>query len=266
MNKYIKNFKLREYARLLHDKKIIMFDLDGTLTKSKTAIDKETSSLICKLLEKKIVAVTGGGNYSQFKNQFLHYLNCAKTRFKNLFILPVSGGSLYKHRNNKWQQIYKHALTNKEKANILNSFKESFRDIHYTSPKKTYGKVIEDRESQITFSALGQQAPLGKKKEWNTKTDIRPQLKTALEKYLPDFEIRLGGLTSIDITKKGIDKAYGITQIMQMMSASEKEIIYIGDALYEGGNDYVVKRVGITTIEVEGPEETKAIVNFFLLH
>lgn len=275
LKKHTRLEELRKQTNSLAAKKIIMFDLDGTLTKSKAVLDKEMASLLCQLLERKVVAVTGGGNYPQFKNQFLAYLKCTDAQFQNLFILPVSGGSLYRRQANssnktkrgegdKWQLVYENALRVKEKAKILAAFRKSFADIHYSLPKKAYGKVIEDRESQITFSALGQRAPLDKKKEWNMKSDIRPQLRTALEKYLPDFEIRLGGLTSIDITKKGIDKAYGITQIMKLMSVSKKGIVYVGDALYKGGNDYVVKRTGIATIKVEDQEETKTIIRFLL--
>jgi HAD superfamily hydrolase (TIGR01484 family) len=256
--------KLCKSGRSSSTKKIIIFDLDGTLTKSKTVLDKEMASLLCRLLKKRIVAVLGGGNYTQFKNQFLDSLKCAKVQFKNLFILPVSGGSLYGFQNGKWRMIYKHTLTAKEKTKVQAAFRKAFRDINYIPPKKIYGGVIENRGSQITFSALGQKAPLNKKKEWNTKTDIRPQLRTALKKYLPNFEIRLGGLTSIDVTKKGINKAYGITEIMKLLSVSRKDVVYIGDALYEGGNDYIVKRAKIATVMVKNQEETKDFIRCFL--
>ena len=265
LEEYMSKAKLCEQTKRLYSrKKVFIFDLDGTLTKSKAVLDKEMAALLCKLLKEKTVAIIGGGNYAQFKNQFLNHFNCAEAQLKNLFILPVSGGSFYEHRTNKWQVVYKHALIVKEKTKIFNAFKKSFRDINYVSPKKTFGEIMEDRESQITFSALGQKAPLDKKKEWNTKSDIRPKLQIALQKYLPQFEIRLGGLTSIDITKKGIDKAYGIAQIMKLLSFAKKEIIYIGDALYKGGNDYVVKRAGVATIKVKSSEETKVFIDCLL--
>jgi len=256
--------KLCKSGRSLSTKKIIMFDLDGTLTKSKTVLDKEIAFLLCRLLEKKIVVVLGGGNYTQFKNQFLNFLKCAKALFKNLFILPVSGGSLYRFQNGKWRMIYKHTLTAKEKTKVQAAFRKAFYDISYIPPKKIYGRVIENRGSQITFSALGQKAPLNKKKVWNIKTDVRPQLRTALKKYLPNFEIRLGGLTSIDVTKKGINKSYGVTEIMKLLSVSRKDVVYIGDALYEGGNDYVVKRAKIATVMVKDQEETKDFIRCLL--
>ncbi len=249
----------------LFSKKIIMFDLDGTLTKSKAILDQEMASLLCRLLEKKIVAVMGGGNYPQFKNQFLKYLPGSKEQFKNLFLLPVSGGSLYKYHNNRWYLVYSNVLTLREKKKVFAAFKKAFLHTKYAPPQKTYGKIIEDRKSQITFSALGQKAPLDKKKEWHKSFDIRPKLQKILKKYLPDFEVRLGGLTSIDITKKGIDKAYGVKQIAKLLSIPKKDIVYIGDALYKGGNDYAVKRAGIDTLPVKDEEETKQFIRFLLL-
>jgi HAD superfamily hydrolase (TIGR01484 family) len=269
-------------------KKIIIFDMDGTLTKSKSAIDKEMASFVCQLLERKIVAVMSGADYSQFKKQFLNYLKCSPAQFKNLFIFPVNGGSLYRYqfksnanatkiascrycpyacavvKNGKWQKIYENVLTTKEKIRILAALKKAFCDIHYIPPKKTYGKVIDYRKSQITFSALGQQAPFAKKDEWSAKTDVRSKVKTALEKYLPDFNVWIAGKTSIDIVKKGIDKAYGIKQLIKLLSVSKNKIVFIGDSLYKGGNDYAVKSAGTAIQEVKNPEETKVIIRSML--
>lgn len=251
-------------VHLLSSKKIIMFDLDGTLTESKANLDKEMATLICQLLEKKIVAIMGGGNYPQFEKQFIAYLRCSQERLKNLFILPTSGGRLYKYSNKKWRLVYKNILTAREKKQVLGAFQKAFYDINYISQKKTYGKVIEDRASQITFSAIGQKAPLAKKEEWNKKQDIRLKLRSKLMKYLPEFEIRLGGLTSIDVTKKGIDKAYGIKEIAKLLSASIEEMVYIGDALFEGGNDFAVVPTGIDTIQVSGPDDVKYLIGQFI--
>lgn len=252
--------KFDRQAKLFSAKKIAIFDLDGTLTESKAILDRGMAALLCKFLRKRIIAVMGGGNYPQFQKQFIIYLRCPEALLKKLFLLPTSGGRLYRYHARKWQLIYKHALSSKDKKQILNAFKRAFLDINYVLPKKTYGKVIEDRESQITFSALGQKAPLEKKEEWHKKQDIRYKLKSALEKYLPEFEVRLGGLTSIDITKKGIDKAYGIEEMAKLLSASIKEMIYVGDALFEGGNDYAVIRTGIDTIQISGPVDVKYLI------
>lgn len=234
-------------------KKVVAFDLDGTLTESKQALDKEMAKLICALLKKKKVAVISGGSFLLFQEQFLSHLKCQKNLLNNLFLLPTSGSSFYKYARGEWRLVYQHVLNKKDKQKIY----EAFEKINYQVPQKTYGPLIEDRNTQVTFSALGQTAPLKNKKTWNRKQDRRQEIKKALERYLPQFEIRIGGLTSIDITKKGIDKAYAIEQIMKILKIAKKEIVFVGDALFKGGNDYAVKRTGIDIISVSGPKETK---------
>ncbi len=244
--------------------KIFVFDLDGTLTKSKMNLDSEMSSLLCKLLEKKKVGIMGGGSYLQFKNQFLKHLKIHKNYFQNLLLFPLSGGSFYKYDNGKWKLIYSHTFSSPEKEKISKAFQKTFETLNYIKPKKIYGKIIENRGSQITFSALGQKAPLEEKEKWHKDNDIRSKIKNILEKYLKNFEIRLGGLTSLDITKKNINKAYGLQQIMKRFSFSKEEIVYTGDALYKGGNDYLAKKAGVKTIKVKDEKETKTLIKSIL--
>ncbi len=260
LNKYNARMKLKTQADESVHKKVIIFDLDSTLTASKANLDKEMSVLLCKLLKNKIVAVMGGGSYVQFQKQFLKYFQCPKKYLKKLFLLPACGSAMYQYDRGKWNLVYQNNLTSLEKKTISDAFKKACKDINYIAPRKTYGKVMEDRGSQITFSLLGQRAPLDKKLEWNKNCDIRPVLKPILEKYLPDFEVRFGGKTSIDVNKKGIDKAYGIRQIEKFLSIPVKEMVYIGDDLREGGNDFAVFKTGISTIPVVDFQETKYLI------
>ena len=69
----------------------------------------------------------------------------------------------------------------------------------------------------------------------------------------------MGGSTSIDITKPGIDKAYGIGKLRDLLGISIKEMVYIGDALFVGGNDYPAEEAGVVSIPVRGPDETKPV-------
>ncbi len=250
------NSKMNGFA----SKKVIVFDLDSTLTASKTNLDQEMSALLCELLQKKTIAVMGGGSYQQFKKQLLDCFKCPKKYLNQMFILPVCGSTMYKYNKDKWQLVYKNDLTTQEKKRISEAFKKACQDINYIAPSKTYGKVMEDRESQVTFSLLGQKAPLNLKLEWRKNFDIRPILKPALEKYLSDFEVRFGGTTSIDINKKGIDKAYGLKQLEKFLSVPVKEMVYIGDDLREGGNDFAVFKTGIDTIPVLDFQHTKRLI------
>lgn len=248
----------------LAGKKMLVFDLDGTLAASKADIDKEMADLLCELLEKKQVAVIGGGNNAQFTEQCVNKLRCPEEHIQNLSILPTSGGRMYRYHDGTWRLIYENNLTKEEKEKIRNALTAALKETRHEPPEKIHGKTVEDRGGQITFSSLGQNAPLEEKKQWNRNNDIRAELKRRLEQRLPDFEIRLGGLTSVDITKKGIDKAYGLRQIEKHLSVPISSMIYIGDALYEGGNDSAVTGTGIETIPVSGPEETKKYIKHIL--
>lgn len=254
---------LNKMALNLAAKKILVFDLDGTLAQSKAALDKEMAQILYDLLSQKTVVIVSGCAYAQFEKQFFFSFKYTK-KLENLFLLPTSGSSFYHFRNREWQPMYQHLLTLEEKKGIKRAFKEVFREIGYQTPQKIYGQAIEDRGSQITFSALGQKAPLAKKREWHTIKDRRNEIREMLAHHLPQFEIRLGGLTSIDVTPKGIDKGYAVEQILKTLHAAKDEIVFIGDALYEGGNDFPVLRTGIDTVEVSGPEEVKYFIRSLL--
>jgi HAD superfamily hydrolase (TIGR01484 family) len=126
--------------------------------------------------------------------------------------------------------------------------------------EKVWGETIEDRGSQITYSALGQQAPLEEKDKWDPDYAKRKKIKAVLDTFLPEFSVRMGGATSIDVTKPGIDKAYGMHKLQDILGVSLKEMIYVGDALFPGGNDYPAEQVGAISIPVRGPEDTKRVV------
>jgi hypothetical protein len=238
-------------------KKLIVFDLDGTLAPSKSSISEEISTLLGRLLSITKVAVISGGDWPQFEKQLLSKLPQDKY-LKNLSLLPTSGTKYYEYKSG-WEKRYSEDFTGEEKKKIISSLNKAVEKSGF-KVKDVWGEQIEDRGSQITFSALGQQAPLEEKKKWDPDFGKRKKIKEILEPSLPEFSIRLGGTTSIDITKPGIDKAYAIRKLRDILSIKIKEMIFIGDALFDGGNDFPVKETGISTLQVKGPEETKLIV------
>ncbi|MBI1754892.1 HAD-IIB family hydrolase [Candidatus Azambacteria bacterium] len=244
--------------------KLVIFDLDGTLTESKTDMDSEMASLLERLLSKRMVAVISGGGFDRFKEQFLNRIDYPPERLSRLFLFPTSATRFYRY-DNGWKEVYADMLASAERKKIKTAFDCAFKDIHYQHPLKLYGEVVEDRGTQVTFSALGQEAPLEAKKRWRgSQDDRRREIVEALKKYLPEFQIQIPGLTSIDVTKKGINKAYGIRQMEKLLSISVSDMIFVGDALYGGGNDYPVKEAGVETIAVSGPKETKEIIASWL--
>jgi HAD superfamily hydrolase (TIGR01484 family) len=238
-------------------KKLIVFDLDGTLAPSKSPLDDEALSLLQSLLGILKVAVISGGGWPQFEKQLLSNLP-HDNRLANLSLLPTCGTKFYRYAG-AWDELYSEDFTADEKENIVNSLKKAI-GIAGFPVERTWGEPIEDRGSQITYSALGQQAPLEEKDKWDPDFIKRKKIKSILDTLIPGFSVRMGGSTSIDITKPGIDKAYGIRKLRDILGISLKEMIYIGDALFVGGNDYPAEQAGVACIPVQGPNETKRVI------
>lgn len=255
--------KISNLAKL-KPKKLIVFDLDGTLTPSKSPLRRDMGILLSELLEKRSVAVIGGGTYNQFKAQFVAHAKLPPALMKNLFLFPTSSTAFYKYHNG-WRKVYAHGLTRQQKKKIFTALKIAFREGGYVKPDKIYGKLIEDRGSQVTFSAVGQKAPVKIKEAWKRRYDpLRLRMTAITQKLLPEFEVRAGGLTSIDVTKKGIDKAYGLKQIKKHLHIPIREMLFVGDAIFPGGNDYAIVRTGVDYVPVTGPEQTKEIIRAVL--
>ena len=235
---------------------IVVFDLDGVLAESKTNVSPEMGILLEQLLGNKKVAIISGASYKQFSKQVLPFFNSAN---ENLYLLPTCGSRMFTYNNNEWNPIFELSLSEQEKMKIINSLKSALIQYGH-NPEKTYGPMIEDRKTQITFSAMGQNAPLEIKSKWDPDQKKRQVIKNILDHAIPEFEVRLGGTTSIDITKKGVDKAFGIKKIMELLKIKPQDIVFIGDALYPGGNDRPVLDMGISCVEVDGPETTKKII------
>jgi phosphomannomutase len=237
-------------------KKLIVFDLDGTLAESKSSLDAEMSALLHDLLGIVKVAVISGGDWPQFEKQLLSNLPHDE-RLANLSVLPTCGTKFFQYAGD-WKKLYSEDFTADQKEKIVSSLKKAIGAAGFKF-EKVWGEQIEDRGSQITFSALGQQAPLEEKDKWDSDFTKRKKIKTILDTFIPEFSVRMGGATSIDVTKPGIDKAYGIRKLRDLLGISLNEMIFIGDALFVGGNDYPAKEAGVVSIPVRGPNETKAV-------
>jgi phosphomannomutase len=238
-------------------KRLIVFDLDGTLAESKSPLDTEMSKLLHNLLGIVKVAVISGGNWPQFEKQLLSNLPRDEC-LENLSLLPTCGTKFYQYSKD-WKKLYSEDFTAKEKEKIIGSLKKAIDKTGF-KVEKVWGETIEDRGSQITYSALGQQAPLEEKKKWDPDFDKRKKIKAILDNSIPEFSVRLGGTTSVDVTKPGIDKAYGIEKLRDTLGISIQEMIFIGDALFPGGNDYPAKEAGVVSIRVKNPTESKRVI------
>ncbi len=246
-----------------YSKQLIIFDKDGTLTPSKGPMSAEMANLLIKLLERKKVAIISGSGFPLFEIQVLRVLPNDAKNLSNLLILPVSGTRLYAWRGT-WNEQYAEHLSPQEKEKIMTSLNSALKQAGYEKPQKIYGQLIEDRGSQITFSALGQNAPFGLKNAWDPTHEKRQNIVLFLQPKLPEFDVRIGGTTSIDVTKRGVNKGYGIRRLEEYLKMPLENMVFVGDALYHGGNDYPAKATGIDCISVSGPEDTKKLITSWL--
>lgn len=262
---------------------IIIFDMDDTISESKTDVGEEMAHAISNLLSTTQVGIISGCAYAQFTNQLLRPLEmyCPDIKEKyvyggqdnrtgGLYLMPSSGAQMYYYNNGTWVQRYNENLHLREKVEIYKTFELACEStgLH---PLKTgeYGEIAEDRESQITFSMLGQRAPLEVKKPYDPDQSKRLRIASWMNGYFAgngtDFEVTVGGASSMDVTRKGSNKASGIDKLIAFLDFIPKErILFVADALFPGGNDYSVRSLGIDCIQVKNPEETLQVINCIL--
>lgn len=253
-------------------KKVIAFDLDDTLAASKSQINDVMAGTLRRLLEKYDVCIISGGKFEQFKLQVIDRLGASNEQLNRLHIMPTCGTRYYRYDDvtREWKLMYSNDLTVEQKKRIMTVLEKGARKLGIWE-EKTYGDIIEDRGSQVTWSALGQdivehlgEEGLKRKYEWDPDNSKKQALRDLIAPELPDVEVRVGGKTSVDITMIGVDKAYGMRKLIEQLAISQDEVLFIGDMLQEGGNDYPVKATGVDTLEVPGYEATPYVIEGIL--
>lgn len=245
--------------------RIFAYDLDGTLADSKSPIKPEIIGLFSKLIEHNIgIAIISGCKLGQFRTQIIDQLSGPEESIADkIHFFPTSGNAWYCYRLHMadWRdhpiKIYENIIPEEDRAEIIYELVAAVAESGY-EVKETYGPTIEDRLTQITYSALGQQAPLELKKTWDPTAEKRRKIKSILEKTITEYDINYGGTTSLDITYKGIDKAYAIDKLIEYKLCRKDELTFFGDALQPGGNDYPARKTGVKCIEVTDPHDTIA--------
>jgi starch phosphorylase len=240
--------------------KIVAFDLDGTLALSKQPITDEMATLLHKLSMTAKVVVISGGSFIRFEDQLLRNLKPSA----DIILLPAEGSERFEYKNKKWQMTDKEPFSNELKEKVKQLLKKIIEDPQYEVPPYPVGEYVEDRDTEIAFSGLGQNAPLSDKEKWDPDKTRRLKIKNEIEKQIPEVMAAVAGTTSIDILPKGFDKAKGLGIYLQKTGMKPEDMIFIGDAIIPGGNDYSVFASGIKSIPVDGPDETMEVVNKML--
>ncbi len=253
-------------------KQVIAFDLDNTLAPSKSPLPDRMSNALSRLLDHFQVCVISGGKFGQFEKQILANLPADPAKLERLHFLPTCGTRYYVYdlAAVSWKQVYAEDFTEAEKKKIFDALNKGFDDLGYRE-KEVYGDYIEDRGSQVTYSVFGQdivdalgEEGVRRKEAWDPTDEKKRKLRDYIAALIPEFEVRAGGITSIDVTKPGVDKAYGMHKLMEALEIGKNDILFLGDKLQEGGNDYPVKVMGIDCLEVSRWQDTALVIEGML--
>ena len=238
-------------------KKVLAFDMDDTIAITKSPISDRMATAFNNVLDNFDVCIISGGNYNLFHKQFIDRLDLDEAKLQRIHLMPTCGTRYYRYdtASKDWALQYAEDLTDEEKIKIAQVMEESAKQAGFW-PENPAGEVIEDRESQMTYSGLGQLATPEDKYAWDPDNKKRLAIREIAVTKLPGLEIRIGGTTSIDVTRPGIDKATGMQKLMDANGFEKSDILFFGDKLQEGGNDYPVKAFGIESIEVTRWEDT----------
>ncbi len=236
----------------IQNKKVIIADVDETICESCQQISPEMAEQIDTLIQKgfQFAFISGTGA------DFLQKMISSRLKEKH-FILATTGTTCVEiNPNSEPQLIYKHSLSPEEVFELMTAFEKLVTkfEVHSLTTKEDQ---IQNRETQVTLSAIGRHAPSNLKAEYDSDGSKRKiwveYLKTLIdpEKY----EITIGGTTSVDITKKGLDKAWGIKKFAQQYNIQLDTVLFFGDKTYPGGNDYPATTI-VDYITVKNPEDT----------
>lgn len=248
---------------------LIAFDLDDTLAPSKSPVEQDMLDVFVRLLGRTTVAVISGGNFEQFEAQLVDRLEtfgaADESALERLHLLPTCGTRYERREGGAWHTVYRENLTAEERDAAFVALREEATRLGLWE-SEPWGDILEDRGSQVTFSALGQQAPLAAKHAWDADGAKKNALRAAVAERLPNLEVRSGGSTSVDITRRGIDKAYGMRKLEEHTGISLSDMLFVGDRLDPDGNDYPVKAMGVTCHAVTGPADTVRFLEDLLAH
>ena len=240
---------------------VIAFDLDDTLAVTKSPISDRMSALLGELLQRVQVCVITGGTFVQINKQVVQRLPVDADSLSRLHLMPTCGTRYYRYdqATTQWALQYAEDLSDEQKVEIIEVLQAGAKELGLWEEDPA-GEMIEDRDSQITYSALGQLATPEAKYAWDGDGSKKHALRDYAEAHLENLAIRVGGTTSVDVTNIGIDKAFGMGKLLEVLGINKTEVLFLGDKLDVGGNDYPVKAMGIDSIAVTSWEDTALVI------
>ncbi len=242
--------------------KAVVFDLDNTLADPHCPVSEEMAARLERVIAHMPVAVMSAASLERIEQDVVARLR--KTDLARLSLFAANAAQAYTYRDGAWHAQYRHGFTDQDRPVIKSVLEEVAKELGILEHRAPYGAQFIDYEGYLAFTALGIDAPVEERRRWDPNGEKRKKMQSLLQEKLPDVDIFIGGLTTIDITPKGINKSHGVMWYAQTLGILPQDMLYVGDALYEGGNDAAVLPTGIQTRATSGPSETLAIIEDLL--
>lgn len=245
-------------AEHLRHSALIAFDLDNTLASSRQPMIVPMIRVFERLLQRVPIAIITGGCLKLVQHQVLNVLSDS-SMLNQLHIMPTNGTSYYRINEQGLYSIYEHTINPYDTRRVFQALQKCAQQLGIwkrPGDPMLWGEQIEYRGSQITFSALGQQAPADAKKHWDEHGELQQQLVNLVALALPDFSVRAGGETSVDVMAHGGNKANALSLLAEYCDLELDRIAFIGDRMQPGGNDYPATLTPVYCVCVEHPQDT----------
>lgn len=227
--------------------KHLFFDLDDTVTLSRSTIDAQMYELL-KSLPHDLVVISGA-QYSQMKKQLLDL---------PVYTLGQNGNQAYhKDSSHIWEERLDANHEEQIRSHIL-ALKN-----HLTHEVRDTDDLIEHRGSQISYSLLGHNEDIAKKKAFDPDRSLRLEILSNVPFVSEEVEVRIGGTTCLDYFMKGRHKGYNVKRLIEHEGWDVQNCVYFGDALFPGGNDEAVIGV-IETVPVRDHLHTYELLQQFV--
>ena len=235
----------------LQNNKAYLFDIDGTLTKSRKKMCNGTSMQFLSWMYNKDVFFVTGSDVDKSRQQLPHSI---LSRCKGIF---SSMGNVYHEKNNL---IYKNDF--KIDEDILKNINGKL--CNSQCPEKYRAtKHYEFRQGMLNFSFCGRDVSNSQRKqyfEWDKKNKERQMFVEWFNKtYSKDgLEACVGGEISVDIQPIGMDKRQAVKHLQ---SKGYNYFVFYGDRAEPGGNDwgiceYIIENKIGSFFKVDNPNHT----------
>ena len=242
-------------------KKVLAFDVDETLNVSKMPITEEMAKILGTLIEHYEVCPISGQKYEQFLVQLVEPMKkvgVSDEALARFHMFVAQGTQYYRFEGGEPKLVYNEALSSEQAEEISVALEKAAREMGYWEEDKLMegDEIIENRESMMAFSALGQKASVDAKKAWDPDMKKRNAMAKRAKELAPAYEFEVGGTTTINAFIPGMNKVFGMTRMMEYLEVEKDEILYFGDMTQPGGNDFPVVEMGVDTITVHGWRDT----------